>query len=144
MVFVDAKSRTPSSGYVISLVFAAAGVFFVTVALVGALLARAGSNPLAASGWPGQVAFASAFLVLFASRLVFWSKASPGLQALVRTALTGLLVVMLVLAAVSVGLTGLVIAGGRAAHPVFLIGFAALAAASQIGTVLWLLKHRGE
>ncbi len=146
MVNVDSGSRTPSSGYVVSLVSAVAGLFFITLTLVGAVLARAGRDSVAATGWPGQTAFAGSFLILFASRLVFWNRSPPALQQFVRSALTILLCGALGLAAVALVLASGVVAGERSprVHPVFLIGVAGLAALCQVGTIVWLLKFRRE
>ena len=145
MVFTNAQSRTPSTGYSISIIFALAGVFFLFVAMLGTYLESNGRDPIDAFDLPGQIAFACMFLLLFAARLIFWSRSPPRLQSLVRAAITALFCLTVVLTVVTVVWAVFVMArGGPHAQPVLIGAFTTFAALCQVGSVIWLLRYRQE
>ncbi len=145
MVFTNPQSRTPSAGYQISAAAALLGTMFLFVALYGTWLQSIGGDPIDAMGWPGQVAFAGMFLLLFTLRLIFWSRSPPALQSALRTAFTVLFGLTVVLSAFTVVFALIVMGrGGPHAEPIFIGGFTTFAALCQIGTVNWLLRYRQE
>ena len=145
MVLTDTQSRTPSAGYGWSVLPAIAGVFFLFVSLYGSWLQSQGHSPVDAMNWPGDVAFAAIFVLLFAMRLIFWSRSPPALQAAVRTAFTALFGLTVILSAVAVVYALFVTHhGGPHAEPLFITCFTALAALCQIGSVIWLMRYRRE
>ena len=145
MVFTDPQSRNPSAGYGWSVLPAITGVFFLFVALYATWLQSQGHSPIDAMNWPGDVAFAGIFVLLFTLRLIFWSRSPPALQSALRTAFTALFGATVVLSAVAVVFAFVVTShGGLHAEPVFIACFTALAALCQIGSVIWLLRYRQE
>ena len=145
MVFTDTQSRTPSAGYGWCMLFALPGTFFLFLALYGTYLQSIGRSPIDTMNWIGDVAFAGVFVLLFAMRLIFWSRSPPSLQAAVRTAFTALFGLTVLLSAVAVVYALLVTRrGGPHAQPVFIGCFTALAVLCQIGSVIWLLRYRRE
>ena len=145
MVFTDPQSRNPSAGYGWSVLPAITGVFFLFLSLYGTWLQSQGRSPIDAMNWLGDVAFAGIFVLLFAMRLIFWSRSPPALQGAVRLAFTALFGATVVLSAVAVVVAFIVTGrGGPHAEPVFIGCFTALAALCQIGSVIWLLRYRQE
>ena len=145
MVFTNPQSRTPSAGYQISAAAALLGTMFLFVALYGTWLQSRGGDPIDAMAWPGQLAFATMFLLLFTLRLIFWSRSPPALQSALRTAFTAFFGATVILSAVAVVFAFIVTArGGPHAEPVFIGCFTTFAALCQIGSVIWLLRYRQE
>lgn len=131
-----------TSGYLLSLTIACAGIAFVGIGLDSGLIARAGGNPLDAMDGGGFAAFLLAFAILFSSRLIFWDRAAPGLRQIVRIAITSILVIGLFATLWSVVLVVLPHHSGEVLGlPSFFTGAAALC---QIASVLWLLLYRQE
>ncbi len=145
MVFTGTQSRSPSAGYGWSVLPAITGVFFLFMSLYGSWLQSQGRSPIDAMDWVGDVAFAAIFVLLFAMRLIFWSRSPPALQGAMRLAFTALFGATVVLSAVAVVYALLVTShGGPHAEPVFIACFTALAALCQIGSGIWLLRYRSE
>ena len=145
MVFVNAQSRTPSGGYGWSFAAGLLGALFLFLAMYATYLQSVGRDPIDCMDWPGQVAFACMFLLMFAARLIFWSHSPPKLQNAVRTGITALFCLTVVLSAVTVVFAAIVLdRGGPHTAPIMIGSFTTFAALGQIGSVIWLLRYRQE
>lgn len=129
--------RPIPAGYLLSLGMALVSLPCLGIGLGGLLIQRRAGNPLDAMNGVGFVCFVAAFGVVFAMRLIFWPKAPPALRAAVRGAITLLLCTLLAASAYAVFVAATTSnADGTSFY------FVVLAALSQIGTVVWLLRYR--
>ncbi len=87
------KLNQPTSGYGFSLCAGAVGLPFLGIGLGGALIGRAGGDPVRAFDVDGMVMFLLAFAIGFAVRLIFWPPAPPALRSAVRTIVTAIFAV---------------------------------------------------
>lgn len=133
--------RRPSTGYLYSFTFACVALGFIGVALETGFAPKPTDGPSFFSG-AGTAGLLLAFAILFAVRLVFWSRIPVATQALVRTAITGifalsLAVSMILLLICVIGINGLPV-------PIAMVVFTALATLCQISAVIWLIRYRSE
>ena len=130
----------PSSAYLYTLSAACIGLPFLGLGLGGALIARAGGDPMRALDVDGMVMFLLAFAILFATRLLFWPPAPPALRATVRAVVSAIFAVGIVAALASVVLSlQLPPATPHASFPVYC---SILALLFQPAAILWLARYR--
>jgi hypothetical protein len=127
-------------GYAVTLIFAAAGLFAVVVALSGVLYARAGSDPADAIDGPGAAFFVYAYLYAFAAALIFSERTNQMWRGALRTFLR---INMLG------SLMGTIAAGMLIAttydHPTGIpTAFLVMAALGQIPGLIWLFRYSRE
>ena len=136
------SAARPSPGYLYALSAACIGLSFMGLGLGGALLGRAGADPIGAFDVDGMVAFLLAFAIIFATRLLFWPHAPSALRSGVRIAVTAIFVLAGLLA-----LTGLVLALSlppTTPHASFPVYVSILAVLFQAGAVWWIMRYRNE
>lgn len=132
----------PSPGYLYTLSAACIGLSFIGLGLGGALIGRAGGNPLDAFDVDGMVTFLLAFAVAFATRLLFWPPVPPTLRACVRLVVTAIFVIEIPLT-----LLGLVLAlclPPATPYPLFPFSFSIITLLFQPGAVWWIMRYRQE
>lgn len=132
----------PSPSYLYTLSAACVGLPCIGVGLGGALIARAGGDPISAFDFDGTAMFLLMFAIVFAVRLLFWPPVPSILRACVRLAVTAILVIEVPLAVL-----GLVLALTLppTMSTIFVpIYFSCFAVLFQIGTVWWLMRYRQE
>ncbi len=139
-----ATSRRPSPGYLASLAIGCTGIAFLGVALGAAYKLRYGGDPMDAVDHSGLYAFGFAYAPAFASRLIFWDKVSAARQDLVRGAISLVFGLTLLATLIAILVAFAEKGGGTGAGGWLVTWFTALAALSQIASVLWLVRYRQE
>jgi len=132
--------RKPSQGYAISLIFGAAGIFAMVVALSGVLYTRAGSNPADAIDGPGAVGFVYIWPLSFSAALIFSDGASPAWRHLLRAFLR----INIVVSLVGTLTAGMLIAATHGRSLGIPTAFLVAAAICQISGLIWLFRYSGE
>lgn len=95
-----------------------------------------------AGGTLGTIGEILAFAILFAIRLVFWSRISSMMQNIVRAFVT---IVMILSVFANFGLLGLTLFGSiQGNESTGAVVFTIIGAITQIATVIWLIKYRRE
>ncbi len=132
----------PSPAYLYALSAACIGLPFLGLGLGGALIARAGGDPMRALDVDGMVMFLLAFAILFATRLLFWPPAPPALRAAVRAAVSAIFAAGVVAVLIGLALSfQLPPATPHASLPLY---FSILAVLFQPGAILWLMRYRQD
>lgn len=139
--------RPPTRGYMLNLVMACAGITFLVIALGSEIRLRAGLDVAGASDHEGVLALLFSGFIIYAFRLIFWSRIPPLFQNLMRGLLSLILCAELVLAVVVIYLVAM---QGHARPPggpgdtFAIVSFTAMGVLCQISTVVWLLRYRRE
>ena len=140
---MDAASAIrPSPGYLFTLAIGCVGLPFIGIGLGGALIGRAGGDPIRAMDVDGMVMFILAFAVGFAMRLIFWPPAPPSLRQIVRLLISVVLAAEIPLALLGLALAWQLPPGTR--HAVLPLYFSVLAVLCQPVAALWLARYRRE
>lgn len=134
--------RKPSTGYVLSLSFGALAISFTGVGLEEGFAAGTHGHATGLLSDAGTAGIICMFGLLFASRLIFWSKASTELQTLTRTIITCLFTLSILVTLLLVVLCFFGV--GPAGSFLGLTYFTALATICQIATLTWLIRYRFE
>ena len=132
--------RKPSQGYAVSLIFGAAGLFAMVVALSGVLYARAGSDPADAIDGPGAVFFAYVWPYSFAAALIFSERTNQTWRRVLRAFLR---INMLASLAGTIA-AGMLIATTHDRPIGIPTAFLVIASLGQIAGLMWLLRYSGE
>ena len=132
--------RRPSMGYGVSLVFAAAGLFAMVVALGGVLYARAGSDPADAVNGPGAAFFAYAYLYAFAAALIFSERTNQMWRGVLRTFLR----INMLASLLGTIAAGTLIATTHDRPTGIPTAFLVFAALGQIPGLIWLFRYSRE
>lgn len=134
-------ARRPSSGYSVSFAFACTAIAFIGVALeegFGAGHTDTGSI----FGQAGTIGLLFAFATGFAVRLVFWTRMSRDIQSLVRTAITAIFALSILMTMILAAICLYRLGSGAASAG--MTAFTILSALCQIATIIWLVRYRAE
>ena len=139
---VLSDATRPSPGYLLTLALGCVGLPFMGIGLGGALIGRAGGDPIRAMDVDGIVMFLLAFAIGFAMRLIFWPPAPPRLRSIVRLMISAILVLGMALSILGLALAWNLPATLRhASAPIY---FSTLAVLCQPVAALWLTRYRQE